>query len=304
MKNILVIGGSYFAGKVFVEELKNYDEYAIYVMNRGNRPLNIEGVNELVCDRHDALSLEMTVPPLDWHALVDFCAYDPDQIDMLLYNLPGTVNHYILISTTTIYENSLDIPMMEDAPRLQGALPGPHGDYGYKKWLTEVKLKEVCEEKGIHYTSMRPAFIYGKYNYAPRESYFFNLIAANKPIIVPFLPHALFTMVSVWDVANILIASLGNEKVFDNAFNLSASELISYDKLVDTLEKITSKRFNVQRLPISKIDADRIPLPFPLAEHLVYSGEKIAKLLDFEYTSFLEGMTKTYNYFFRIEDGL
>jgi len=298
MKNILVIGGSYFVGKVFVEELRKHDEYSVYVMNRGNRPLNINGVEEIQCDRHDALSLAASVPELEWDALVDFCAYEPDDIDLLLYNLPGSLNHYIYFSTTTTCETSLDLPMTEDTPKLKGPLPGPHGDYGYKKWLTELKLKEVCEQKSIHHTSIRPAFIYGKYNYAPRESYFFQLIAQNKPFVVPLLPQSLFTMISVWDVANIVISCMGNENVFDNAYNLSAPELISYDKLVGTLEKITGRQLDLQRLPIARIDAERIPLPFPLDEHLVYSGEKIAKALDFEYMSFLEGMTRTYNCFF------
>jgi nucleoside-diphosphate-sugar epimerase len=301
MQNILVIGGSYFVGKVFVEELRKHSEYSIYVMNRGNMPLNLEGVEEIQCDRHDTITLEQVVPPLEWHALVDFCAYEPSDVEMLLYSLPGSLRHYIYFSTATAYENSVDIPMKEGSSKLMGPLPGPHGDYGYKKWLTEVRLRRLCEEKGIAHTSLRPAFIYGKYNYAPRESYFFKLIAQNKPIIVPFLPQALFSVVSVWDVANITIACLGNEKVFNNAYNLAAEELISYDKLINTLEKITSKRFNVQRLPIARIDAERIPLPFPLDEHLVYSGELIRDTLHFEYMSFLEGMTRTYNHFFGIQ---
>jgi 2'-hydroxyisoflavone reductase len=120
---------------------------------------------------------------------------------------------------------------------------------------------------------------------------------------VPLLPQSLFTMVSVWDVANIIIASLGNEKVSNNAYNLSTEELICYDKLIEVLENITGKTFNVQRLSVVKIDAERIPLPFPLEEHLVYSGELIRQTLGFEYTPFLEAMTKTHNYFFGIDKG-
>ncbi|MFA4910212.1 MAG: hypothetical protein WC649_04135 [Desulfobacteria bacterium] len=53
MKNILIIGGSYFVGRVFVEELVKEAGYSIYVVNRGNVPLNMEGVHEIVCDRND-----------------------------------------------------------------------------------------------------------------------------------------------------------------------------------------------------------------------------------------------------------
>jgi nucleoside-diphosphate-sugar epimerase len=42
MKNLLVIGGSYFVGRVFIEELLNNTEYNLYVMNRGRIPLKLD----------------------------------------------------------------------------------------------------------------------------------------------------------------------------------------------------------------------------------------------------------------------
>ncbi|MFW6125623.1 MAG: NAD-dependent epimerase/dehydratase family protein [Chloroflexota bacterium] len=298
MENVLVIGGSYFLGRTFVEELRKRGDSAIYVMNRGNAPLNLDGVTEIVSDRHDAFSMAGSLPDLPWRAVVDFCAYEPDDIDLLLYNLPGSVEHYIYISTATVYRNSLKLPMTEDTPKLTGSLPGPHGDYAYKKWLTEVKLRDVCEERGIAHTSLRPAFIYGQYNYAPRESYFFDLMAENRPIVVPPLPQALFSMVSVWDVANVCIECLGNEKVFNGAFNVAAEELVSYDRLIEVLEEIASRKLDAQRMPIAEIDRQGIPLPFPLEEQLVYSGRLLQETLGYAYTPFAEGMRRTYDWYF------
>lgn len=302
MQNVLVIGGSYFLGKVFVEELQNYHEYTVYVMNRGSRPLKLEGIKEIVCDRHDMLRLPQVVPSLEWDAVVDFCAYAPEDVALLVQNLPGSLRQYIYISTATVHQNSLTLPMNEDTPTITGALSDPSGDYAYKKWLTELKLKELCEKRGIAHVSLRPSFIYGKYNYAPRESYFFNLMAKDEPIIVPSPPQALFSMVSVWDVAKICIACLGNENVFNNAYIVAADELISYDRLIEMLEKIASKRFNVQRQPPRVINVRRIPLPFPLEEHLVYSGSRLKEILHYRYLSFLEGMTRTYHWFFQIDN--
>jgi nucleoside-diphosphate-sugar epimerase len=301
MKDILVIGGSYFVGRVFIEELLNHTEYNIYVLNRGRVPLKLDNVKEIVCDRHDGVKLRQIVPPQEWNVIVDFCAYEPQDIVTLLQNLNGSVRQYILISTASVYENSLNLPMKEDTPKLTCSMPYPGGDYAYKKWLTELKLKEICEERSIAHTSLRPSFIYGKYNYAPRESYFFDLIAKCEPIIVPTPPQALFSMVSVWDVARICINCLGNEKVFNQAYNVTAEELISYDKLIETLEQITSRKFNIQRYPVSMIEAQKVPLPFPLTEHLIYSGSLLQKTLNYQYTSFLQGINRTYNWFFRVD---
>jgi nucleoside-diphosphate-sugar epimerase len=189
--------------------------------------------------------------------------------------------------------------MQEDTPKLTGPLPGAGGDYAYKKLLLEGELKGFCEKQGISYLSLRPAFIYGQYNYAPRESYFFNLISRDETIILPSPPQALFSMVSVWDIAQICIACLKNQKVFNNAYNVCTEELISYDRILEVLETITSRKFNVRRQPPRLINASGIPLPFPLEEHLVYSGMRLKEILNFRYMSFFEGMMRTYNWFFK-----
>jgi 2'-hydroxyisoflavone reductase len=299
LKNILIIGGSYFVGRTFVEALVKTGKYSLYVMNRGTKPLNLKNVIEIRCDRHNLSNLAKVIPPLDWDSVIDFCAYEPGDIKGLLQNLSGFVKQFIYISTATVYQNSLLLPMQEDAPVLSGPFSGPGGDYAYKKLLLEGELAELGEKQGIPYLSLRPAFIYGQYNYAPRESYFFNLVSRDEPIILPLPPQALFSMVSVWDVSKIIIACLENQRVFNNAYNVCTEELISYDRILEVLEKITSRKFNVRRQPTRLINASGIPLPFPLEEHLIYSGLRLKNILNYQYMSFLEGMTKTYNWFFK-----
>lgn len=65
MKNILVIGGSCFIGRVLIEELQSNNEYTIYVLNRGNRPLKLLGVLEIQSDQHDKARLYKVLPSLE-----------------------------------------------------------------------------------------------------------------------------------------------------------------------------------------------------------------------------------------------
>lgn len=299
MKNILIIGGSYFVGRVFVEELAGAGGYAIYVLNRGNAPLAMPGIHEIVCDRRDYEALEESVPSLMWDAVVDFCAYTPGDIEIMFSILPETsVNHYIYISTASVYQQVKEFPVTEDMPKLSGPqkYPGPLADYAYHKWLLELELESRCRGRHVHYTSFRPAFIYGKYNYAPRESYFFDLMERDEPLIVPEPDLALFSFVSVWDVARVIIASLGNEKVWGRAFNLAAEELVSYGRLIEVFEIVSEKKLLTRSMPVRRIDEERIPLPFPIDKHLIYSGEAIRETLGFNYTPFVEGMRMTYEH--------
>ena len=304
MKNVLIIGGSYFSGRVLVEELLKEKDFSIFVYNRGRVPLHFEGVTELVGDREDETQIQRAIPCNRWLAVVDFCAYTPDHIEKVIRCLSGSVEHYIFISTTSIYKESRALPLKEDAPKLSGPQPelGSYADYGFNKWLAECKLAHECGEKGIAYTSLRPAIIYGKYNYAPRESYFFDLMKDNKQIILPDNELALFSFVWVVDVAKAIIRTIGNPKTHGRAFNLAGEELVSYRRLVEVLEQIFGKSLQTTRLSIDEINRRRIPLPFPLDSHLLYSGKESERVLGFEYTPFEEGMKKTYEHYQAVQE--
>ncbi len=286
-------------GRIFVEELIKEKSYEIYVYNRGNLPLNFKGVTELVGDRNGEERIKRTIPDKQWDVLVDFCGYTPDEVKKMIRSLPGNLNQYIYISTTSVYENIKDLPIREDAPKLSKVQPelGEYADYGFKKWLAECKLQEECEKKKIEYTSLRPAIIYGEYNYAPRETYFFDLIRDGKTVVLPENELALYSFVYVIDVARIIIKCLGNEKVFGRAFNVAAEELISYQRMIEVFEEISGKKISTQKMSIDEINEKRIPLPFPLDSHLAYSGTRIREVLGFEYTPFIDGMRRAYQYY-------
>lgn len=296
-KNILIIGGSYFIGRIFVMGLSKKSDYSIHLVNRGRNPLRIPGVEEHICDRRNITELKKGIPPLDYHAVIDFCADFPQEINNLIENLPGTIQQYIYISTCTVYKPSLDFPKFEASPKPSSALPGPMGEYGFNKWLLELEAQRVCQAHNIPYTILRPAFVYGPFNYAQRESFFFDLVLSNKTIPIPQDSLALFQFIYVKDIAKILFACLANEKVFHNTYNLAAEELISYDKLIEVLEQVSGSSIKTKHLSIQTINKDNIPLPFPLDQHEIYSGSLLAGTLNFRFTPFVEGMQESFEFY-------
>jgi hypothetical protein len=67
--------------------------------------------------------------------------------------------------------------------------------------------------------------------YAPGESYFFDLIIEEKPVIVPKNDLPLFSFVSVWDTALITAGCLESSDVHGRAFNAAAPDLVSWRAL-------------------------------------------------------------------------
>ncbi len=304
MKNVLILGGSYFAGRVFVEELLKERAFNIFVFNRGHVPLKMAGVREIVGNRHYEAQIVDGVPALDWHAVVDFCGEADEDIVKILEYLPGRIFHYIYISTTSIYQNTRILPVSEDAPKLSAPQPelGDYADYAFNKWLCELRLQIDCPKRGIAYTCLRPAIIYGPYNYAPRETYFFDLIYHSKPVIIPRNDLPLFNFVYVVDLSKVIQKCLGNHAVFDQAFNVCSEQLISYQRLMEVFEEVCSKKISIEMLSVREIEKRQIPLPFPLDSHLIYSGTKLQRLLGFSYTPIENGMKSTYEYYKLVQD--
>lgn len=176
MKNVLVIGGSYFIGRVFVQNLAKIDGYTVHVLNRGRYPLHIEGVLEYKCDRRDLAALKKVLPQIKFDAVVDFCAYLPDDAKTILESFSDEIGQYIYISSCVVYESSFDYPRYEDSPKIKSQQPGPVGEYAFGKRMLELEFRKLCLQKNIPLTILRPSFVYGPYNYAPRESFFFKLI--------------------------------------------------------------------------------------------------------------------------------
>ena len=304
MKSILIIGGSYFAGRILVEELLVAKNYQVYVFNRGHVSLKMKGVVELVGDRLNSQQIQAVIPDKDWHAVVDFCAYDPGDITRLIRFLPGTVRHYILISTTSVYVPFQDSPIGEDFPKLSGPQPelGEFADYGFNKWLAECELIKECSERDIPQTSLRPAIIYGPYNYAPRESWFFDAMDRNETIVLPENDNSLYSFVYAVDLANIIIRCMQNTRVLNRAFNVCSEELISYSRIADVLAELSENSVRFVRKDIETINREQIFLPFPPDQNLVYCGTVLRDILEFHYTLFTQGMRDTYAYHRYVRD--
>ena len=295
---VLVIGGSYFVGKVFVERAHRVEDREITVLNRGDRPLRIEGVSELVCDRNDTAQLAQLDLQGPWDAVIDFCCYTPPEMERMLAALPnGSCGQYIYISTSSVHADSAFLPITEASQLLTGPQPelGPQAaNYAFNKLGAERTLGRICAQRGMEFTTLRPAMIYGRYNYAPRESYFFDLIRDRKIIYLPECGLPLYSFVCVEDIAEALLRCLDNPAAFGCSLLLSAPECVSYPMLIEVLRTVTGNRIATRTLPVGEIEARGIPLPFPLDHHLLYNGARAAQILGFEYRSFQQGMAETY----------
>lgn len=297
-KKILIIGGTYFVGRVFVIwALQNGCELTL--INRGKYSMKSIGtVTEFTCDRHDIQKLQSLPLEKEYDAVVDFCAYEEQDIEQLMQHLPCDFKQYIYISTADVCESSADV--RDENSDLHRHRPSdPVGLYTYKKMLLEKELAEAAAEKNCKYTILRPVFIYGPYNYAPRESWYIRHIVKGEAIPHPTDACGKFQMVYVKDIARAILLCVEKEEAAGKIYILSAPEVMTYDTFLELLRTVSGREILTVPVTVKEILEKRMPLPFPLTEqeNALFNGERIVRELGFAYGDQRESMRLTYNAF-------
>ena len=288
---ILIIGGSYFLGRVFtMNACNNHD---LTLVNRGHYTMSSYNVKEFHFDRHNQEQWKTIKDNYD--VVVDFCAYQKDDIKIVVEALHNQIKNYIYISTVDVYKRNTYQIQDENSPLENRHFAGEMGDYIYQKRLLEEELIEICQHYHIHYCSLRPGNIYGPFNYAPRESLFIQRAVENQPLFHLEDETAHFQTVYVKDFCHAILLVI-EKQLYDQSFNIIHSELITYDTINHILKEIYP--VNIENHFIQEAIDLQYPLPYPLfkEEEELYSGKKI-EAYGFHYTSFQEGLQKTFEAF-------
>lgn len=321
---LLVIGGSYFFGRVFV--MLASKEHDITVVNRGTYSMEALGVEQITGDRREEGVWQSCKE--DYDVIIDFCAYEKGDIARVLRNMPGNAGQYIFISTVDVYERGIHpgngrdksegtessmnmgshIPgeeqrtedgKAETAPLETRLFPGEAGSYIAGKVALEQEVKEECGRRGISYTVLRPAVLYGPYNYAPREALYIQMMVQNH--VLPHITNAsgAFQFLYVKDAAEAVIRCLLNEKAYGQVYNLCQDKVVTYELFYQELRNAADMEVNEIPVTVEEAQSQGIPLPFPVAEEEseLCSNEKSKRELGIRYTDFAEGMAKTYRAF-------
>lgn len=299
---LLVIGGSYFFGRVFVMEAAH--RHDITVFNRGTYSMEEFGVTQVKGDRHDAKALAECRG--DYDALIDFCAYEAGDVAFVARHLPGRIGQYILISTVDVYERGNSAVKLEGHTLERRKFAGEAGAYIGGKVALEEELGQVCGERDIPYTVLRPAILYGPYNYAPRESAYIQMMLTNHALPRFVDADGRFQFVYVKDAAQAVLRAIGNKNAYGQAYNLCQDAVMTYESFFGVLIKVAEPEIvqALQEIPIT-VDsamAQQVPVPFPATaeETHLCSNKKSKEELGVAYTDFEEGMRRTYNAFRRV----
>lgn len=221
----------------------------------------------------------------------------------IIENLTGKIGQYVLISTVDVYERDPAVVKTEDTPFEERTFAGETGAYIAGKAALEREIALVCGEREIPYTVLRPAILYGPYNYAPRESVYIQMLLQNHALPRFTDADGRFQLIYVKDAAQAILNCLENEEAYGQAYNLCQDEIITYESFFETLKKVVQSEdlegLVEVPLTVEQAVAQGVPVPFSatVAETHLCDNAKGKAELGMDYTDFAEGLRRTYRAF-------
>jgi 2'-hydroxyisoflavone reductase len=181
---ILLIGGTRFVGRAMTEAAVDRG-HDVTVLHRGTSvDPAFAAVEQLHADRDGDLSV---LAGHEFDATIDVCAYVPRQVHSLAEALGKRGGHHVLISTVSVYADTVEAGYTEDAPLQQLDDPSTEdvtGDtYGGLKVLCEREAADAYGDD--HLTVVRPTYVIGPHDHTGRFTWWVRRIARGGEILAP-----------------------------------------------------------------------------------------------------------------------
>lgn len=220
---LLVLGGTRFVGRAFVEEALAAG-HEITLLNRGKtRPDLFPDVEKVRSDRTSSLEV-LTTLGRTWDAVFDPSCYVPRVARMSAKALRELAPQYTFISSLSVYDDLSTIGQ-DESGRL-GTLDDPttedvtNESYGPLKVLAEREVQAAYGDRAL---ILRPGYICGPYDSAWRMPYWLARMARGGEILAPESPDAPVQLIDARDIARFALALAARSE--GGVFNLCAPQV-------------------------------------------------------------------------------
>ena len=117
---LLVIGGTRFVGRAFVEEAVRHGHDVTVFHRSVSEPEDFPSVEHLHGDRDGQLGL---LRGRSWDAVLDTCAYVPRVVREASAVLQDSAGHYTFVSTLSVHPDDMPAGSTEQTPTHQPPFP-------------------------------------------------------------------------------------------------------------------------------------------------------------------------------------
>ncbi|MEM9819840.1 MAG: NAD-dependent epimerase/dehydratase family protein, partial [Bacteroidota bacterium] len=255
MKQILIIGGTLFVGRVLVEKLLKIPGYELTLFNRGRSNTHLfPRVKRIVGDRYVQTDLDKMAQQ-DWDVVIDISSYYPLPLEYQMDQLKGRVGRYIYVSTASVYDSasSTEALLSESTPLVACPEELKTDDKGSSYSARKAECERVilkCDD--LDKVILRPGLIVGPHDYTDRLYYWIYRVQKRFAILLPDGGRHLLAYTDVDDFAQMMIQCIDIDHQHD-VYN-ATSYLSSVGAFVAECKKQMNKRPNLVDADVEFLD--------------------------------------------------
>ena len=212
---ILVLGGTRFLGRAFVEAaLARGHELTLFNRGRTNPDLH-PGIERIAGDRDGGLA---ALTGRTWDAVMDPSGFFPRVVAASARALAGSAGRYLFVSSISVYAEPIPCGVDETGPVAKLANPTVEdiggGNYGGLKALCEERVREAFGTRAL---VVRPGLIVGPHDTTDRFPYWPRRLARGGEVLAPGSPEAPTQFIDARDLAAWMVSLL--ERGIAGTFN-------------------------------------------------------------------------------------
>lgn len=173
--HILILGGTRFVGRHLAEAFLAAG-HTVSVFTRGKTADQLPAeIERLHGDRNEGQAGLVALQGRSWDTCVDVSGYTPQQVRASAKALKDRINHYVFISTGSVYAEQGRHPIREDDPLLSAAAEQVTEITGETYGPLKVACENIVrEEYGNNCTLFRPQIVAGPFDHTARSSIFWQ----------------------------------------------------------------------------------------------------------------------------------
>jgi nucleoside-diphosphate-sugar epimerase len=237
---LLVLGGTWFAGRAVVEEaIRRGHDVTTFTRGLSGDPL--PGAEALHGDRTSGADLRQLATGREWDAVVDTSVLAPAHVAASARLLADRVGHYTYISTINVYRDWPAAPVTEESATFDCA-PDATGTtetlgYGPLKAGSERAIAAALPDRNL---LIRAGLLAGPHDNTGRLPWWLARLAAGGKVLAPGDPGRPFRVTDVRDLASWVLDN--TRRRIPGAVNVPGPEHITLGELLTACADATRAR--------------------------------------------------------------
>lgn len=240
---VLFIGGT---GNISTSVSKLAIEQGIdlYLLNRGERKVEIDGAKTITGNIYDKESVKKALADHTWDVVVNWIAFIPEHVKNDLELFRGKTKQYIFISSASVYQKPPSFPVITESTPLSN----PFWQYSRDKIDCEELLVKAYQQEGFPVTIVRPSHTYdttipvtiGGWT----EYTIIDRMKKGQKVIIQGDGTSLWTLTHAEDFAKGFNGLLGNQRSIGHPVHITSDEVLTWNQIYESVANAAGAELN------------------------------------------------------------